>query len=64
MSWFLSYEVLLPFLPNVPRALLVAPSIPRPSPLPADDTIEEKTRDGAAQFILSKNVPIPSTSRL
>lgn len=49
---------------NVPRAPLVAPSIPEPSPLPADDTIEEKTRDGAAQFILSKNVPIPSTSRL
>ena len=58
-SWFLGYELLLPFLPNVPRAPLVAPSIPRPSPSPAEDTKEEKTRKGAAQFILSKNVPIP-----
>lgn len=63
MSWFLSYEVLLPFLPNVPRAPLVAPSIPGLS-LTCRWHHEEKTRDGAAQFILSKNVPIPSTSEL
>ena len=62
-SWLLGYKFLLPSLPNIPAVLLVAPFLPRPYPSPEDGTKEGKTKEEDAQFILSNNVNVPSTSR-
>jgi hypothetical protein len=62
-SWLLGYEFLLPSLPNIPAVPLVAPFLPRPYPSPEDGTKEGKTKEEDAQFILSNNAHVPSTSR-
>ena len=54
-SWLLGCEFLLPSLANIHAVSLVASSLPRPYPSPADGNKEGKTKEGSAQIILSKN---------
>ena len=53
-SWLLVCEFLYPSLTNIYGVPLVAPSLPRPNPSPADGKKERKTKEGPAEFILSK----------
>ena len=62
-SWLLGCEFLLPFLANIHAVSLVASSLPRPYPSPADGNKEGKTKEGSAKIIFSKNICISSPSR-